>query len=97
MQTKLRKGVTKCVTRIEPRNRKIRKSIRLPLWLWISLETFGEKNKLNRSQAVQRACIFFISNNKNEVLMDLEEAKLKVAYLEQKLKNIKERKNEANN
>ncbi len=92
MQKKIRKGVTRCVTRVEPRNKKIRKSIRLPTWQWLSIESYGNKNKLNRSQAVQRACAFFLSSNRNEVLIDLEEAKIRVAYLNQKLKNIRGRK-----
>ena len=92
MQKKSTKGVTKCVTRVEPKNKRIRKSIRLPTWLWISIESYGGRNKLNRSQAVERACTSFLSSDKNEILIDLEEAKLKVAHLKQKLKNIKERK-----
>ena len=93
MQGKGTKGVTRCVTtRVETRNRKIRKSIRLPMWMWVSIESYGNNNKLNRSHSVEKACMHFFSNNKNEILIDLEEANLKVAYLKQKLKNIKDRK-----
>ena len=93
MQGKVKKGVTKCVTRVEPKFRKIRKSIRLPLWLWVSLESYSNKNKLNCSQAIHRACEYFLAQDKNEILIDLSEAKIRVVILEQKLKNIKERKN----
>ena len=94
-------SVTKCVTvkrktRVKPKFRRIRKSIRLPTWIWISIESYANKHELNRSQSIERACMFFLSNDKNEVTLDLETARMEVAILEQKFKNIKERKKNEN-
>ena len=94
MSVKKSYGVTKCVTtrRVAPGQRKIRKSIRLSIWLWDRIDLFMAQTGLNRSTSIEFICMRYLSENLHELRKKLDEAKENVALYQQKITNLKERK-----
>ena len=83
-----KKGVNRSVNkRVSPSTFKIRKSIALSKWLWSKIELYSDKFRVNRSQAVERGMMEFLSNQIHDDIAELKTAKIKVAMLEQKIKN----------
>jgi len=91
-------GVKRSVkTRVRSKNKRVapsltkkRKSVSLSSWLWSKIEIYCYKYRCNRSQAIERGMMEFLSKEINETIMELKSAKVKVAMLEQQIKNSNE-------
>ena len=57
------------------------------------LKDFCKASGMNRSSAADSIISRFFIHNKKTLLTDIEEKKVELAVLEQRLKNIKEREN----
>ncbi|MHA1827922.1 MAG: hypothetical protein ACTSX6_04660 [Candidatus Heimdallarchaeaceae archaeon] len=75
-----------------PSEVKLKKSVALSRKLCSIIHKYGDSNSLNFSQVVERSCWHFLNNNISTVLSELEDAKERAAVLQQKLNNLKERK-----
>lgn len=88
---KTKSGMQRSVKkRVSPGLTKVRKSITLSRMLWSKVDIFAEKNGLNRSQSLEKGMVFFLSRGIHETIAELQATKVKVAMLEQEIKNAQE-------
>lgn len=78
--------------RKEPSLFKRKKTISISTWLWNRIEIYGTKCKLKRSQVIERGMMMFLAKEINDTIAELNATKIKVAMLEQQIRNAGENK-----
>jgi hypothetical protein len=79
-------------SKVKPSLKKIRKSIRLSTFLWNRIDLYAERFRLNRSQVIERGMMFFLSDDINDLLAERDATRVKLAMLEQQIKNKYEKR-----
>ena len=84
-------GVKRSVNkRVSPGLTKVKKSFAISRWLSSKIDIYCGRYRCNRSQAVERGMMLFLSKDINDTIAELQATKIKVAMLEQEIKNSKE-------
>ena len=58
--------------------------------LWFRIEEYAKRNRLNRSQVVERGMQVFLSKEIYDIAAELIQAEMKVAMLKAQIKSTKE-------